>query len=184
MLTVVACLGLAQGAQAATMVSGAITTNTTWSLAQSPYQVAADVSVENGATLNIEAGVVVNFDAAKNLTVTSGALVARGTAGQPIVFTSSLDTAGNTPAPGDWGQIRFLDGTNDTATILEHAQILYGHGIDVQSASPTFNHLDIINNLGSAIAIDLNSSPKGLGNQASSNTLNGVSVPAGDVLGA
>ncbi|HXU92410.1 MAG TPA: IPT/TIG domain-containing protein, partial [Gallionella sp.] len=138
---------------------------------------------ENGATLNIEAGVVVNFDAAKNLSVTNGALVVRGTAGQPIVFTSTLDTAGSTPASGDWGQIRFLDGTNDTATVIEHAQVRYGHGIDVQSASPTFNYLDIRNSLGAAIAIDLSSSPKGLGNQASGNTLNGVSVPAGDVLG-
>lgn len=183
LLTVIAC-GAPLGAQAATAVSGAISANTTWTLAQSPYHVTADVSIENGATLNIEAGVVVNFDAAKNITVTSGALSARGTAGQPIVFTSTFDAAGSTPAPGDWGQIRLLNGTNDTATIIEHAQIRYGHGIDVQSASPAFNYLDIRNNLGSAITIDLDSSPTGVGNQASGNTLNGVSVPAGDVLGS
>jgi hypothetical protein len=184
LLAIVAYFGAATGAHAATAVSGVIGANTTWTLAQSPYQVTADVSVENGATLAIEPGVVVTFDAAKNLIVTNGALSARGTAGQPIVFTSTLDAAGSTPAPGDWGQIRFLDGTNDTATIIEHAQVRYGHGIDIQSAAPTFNYLQIANNLGSAIAIDLASSPKGIGNQASGNTLNGVSVPAGDVLGA
>lgn len=184
LLAIVAYFGAATGTHAATAVSGAISANTTWTLAQSPYQVTADVSVENGATLSIEAGVVVNFDLAKNLTVTSGALSARGTAGQPIVFTSTLDTAGNMHAPGDWGQVRFLNGTNDTATIIEHAKIRYGHGIDVQSASPTFNYLDIRNNLGAAINIDLDSSPKGAGNQADGNTINGVSVPSGDVMGS
>ena len=184
LLIVVAYLSVAQGTQAATAVSGAITADTTWSLAQSPYQVTADVSVDNGATLTIEAGVVVSFDTAKNLTVTNGALSARGTAGQPITFTSSLDTTGAVPAAGDWGQIRFLNATNDSTTVIEHTQIRYGQGITVQAASPTFNYLQIANNLGSAISIDLNSSPKGIGNQASGNTLNGVSVPPGDVLGS
>lgn len=184
LLTIVAFFYLAQGAQAATTVSGAITANTTWTLAQSPYQVTADVSVLNGATLSIEAGVVVSFDAATNLSITSGALSARGTAGQPIVFTSTPDTTGGVPAPGDWGQIRFQIGTNSASTILEYAQIRYGQGINVQAASPTFNYLQLSNNLGSAISIDLNSSPKGIGNQATGNTFNGISVPAGDVLGS
>lgn len=183
LLTLVAYLGVATGAQAATPVSGAITANTTWTLAQSPYQVTADISVANGATLTIEAGVVVNFDATGNLTVTSGTLIARGTAGQPITFTSARDVAGSTPAPGDWGQIRFLNGTNDSATIIEHALIRYGKGIVVQTASPTFNYLQVTNNLGSAISVDLNSSPKGIGNQAGGNTINGINVPAGDVVG-
>ncbi len=182
LLIVIAYLSVIQITQAATTVSGAITANTTWSLAQSPYQVTADISVENGATLTIEAGVVISFDAATNLTITSGALNARGTAGQPITFTSTPDASGGIPAPGDWGQIRFLIGTNSASTILEYAQIRYGQGINVQAASPTFNYLLITNNLGSAISIDLNSSPKGIGNQATGNTLNGISVPAGDVL--
>lgn len=184
LLAVVAFLGMTQGTQAATGVSGVIIANTTWSLAQSPYQVTADISVESGATLTVEAGVVITFDAAKNLTITNGALSARGTAGQPIIFTSTLDTTGSLPVPGDWGLIRFLDGTIDSASILEHAQIRFGRGISVQAASPTFNYLRITNNLGSAISIDLNSSPKGIGNQATGNGLNGISVPAGDVLGS
>jgi len=172
-----------QSAQAATLVSGAVTTNTTWTLAQSPYQVTADVVIQNGAILTINPGVTVLFDAGKNLTVGIGALNARGTAGQPITFTSSLDQAGSTPAAGDWGQIRILDASNDSTTLIEHADIRYGKGISVESASPTFNYLKLSSNLGAAISIDLASSPKGIGNQATGNTLNGVSVPAGDVLG-
>lgn len=184
LLAVIAYFSLTQGVQAATIVSGAITANTTWSLAQSPYEVTADVSVGSGATLTIEAGVVVYFDAGANLIVTNGSLSARGTAGLPVTFTSILDTAGGSPIPGSWGQIRFLDGTNDSATIMEYAQIRFGQGISVQAASPTFNYLQITQNLGSAISIDLNSSPHGVGNQSSGNSLNGVSVPPGDVLGS
>ncbi len=183
LLIVTAYLSMVQTTQAATMVSGVISTNTVWTLAQSPYQATADISIENGATLTIEPGVVVTFDTAINLTLANGALVARGTAGQPITFTSSLDQAGSTPAAGDWGSLKFLNGTNDTTTVIEHAEIRYGQGITVQSASPTFNYLKLSNNLGAAISIDLASSPKGVGNQATGNTLNGVSVPAGDVLG-
>ena len=183
LLLIIACFGIAQSALAATLVSGAVTTNTSWTLAQSPYQVTADVVIQNGAMLTIDPGVTVGFDSGTNLTIGVGALNVRGTAGQPILFTSSLEVAGSNPTAGDWGQIRFLDLTNDAASIIEHAGIRYGHGITIQSASPTFNYLQIDSNLGAAISIDLNSSPKGIGNQASGNTLNGISVPPGDVLG-
>ena len=183
LLAIIGYFGVEQGTQAATVVSGVIVSNTTWSLAQSPYQVTADVSVENGATLAIEAGVVISIDTGKNITVTNGELNAHGTVNQPIIFTSTLDTTGGTPAPGDWGKIRFLNGTNDTTTIMEYAQIRYGRGVSVEAASPTFNYLQINQNLGPAINIDLNSSPQGIGNQATGNSLNGISVPAGDLLG-
>lgn len=183
LLIVTALMGMTQFAHSATNVSGTISTNTIWSLALSPYQVTADVIISNGSTLTIEAGVVVAFDANTSLTIGNGALSARGTAGQPIILTSALETTAGSPAPGDWGQIRFLDASNDTATILEYAQIRYGQGLSVQAAAPTFNYLQITQNLGSAISIDLNSSPKGTGNQAIGNTLNGISVPAGDLVG-
>ena len=182
-LVIFAYCYLMANTQAATLVSGSISTSTTWTLALSPYQVTADVTIDNGATLSIEAGTVIYFDGGKSLAVTSGALSARGTAGQPIIFTSAFDITGGVPAAGNWGQIRFLDGTNDNATIVEHALIRFGQGVSVQAASPTFNSLQISQNLGAAISIDLNSSPKGVGNQATGNTLNGISVPAGDLLG-
>jgi hypothetical protein len=184
LLIVTALMGMTQFAHSATNVSGTISSNTIWSLALSPYQVTADVTISNGSTLTIEAGVVVAFDANTSLTIGNGTLSARGTAGQPIILTSVLEITAGAPAPGDWGQVRFLDASNDSATILEYAQIRYGQGISVQAAAPTFNHLQITQNQGSAISIDLNSSPKGTGNQATGNTLNGISVPAGDLVGS
>ncbi len=173
---------LSSGLQAATSVSGPITADTVWSVAQSPYQVTSDVSVENSATLTIEPGVTVYFGPGTSLIVNVGALKARGTAVSAIVFTSTKESVALTPAPGDWGQLRFLPGTFDATTVLEYVQVRFGQGISIQSASPTLNYLTITNNSGPAISMDLASSPVGIGNQASGNTLNGVVVPAGDIL--
>ena len=170
-------------ANAATSVSGPITVNTVWTAAQGPYNVTGDVLVQSSAVLTIEPGVTVYFASGTNLTIAAGSLVARGTSIAPIVITSDKDVSAGTPAPGDWGQIRFLDGTNDAGTILEYAQVRYGSGITLSSASPTLNYLNIAKNNGAAIAMDLKSSPAGVGNQASGNTVNGIEVPAGDISG-
>jgi len=45
--------------QAQTKVSGNITTNTTWTRAGSPYNLTSNVIVDNGSTLTIEPGAVV-----------------------------------------------------------------------------------------------------------------------------
>lgn len=177
-------LCLSASAQAATSVSGPITTNTVWSAAQSPYEVTSDVTVDNTATLTIEPGVTVYMDPSTNLVVNSGALRAIGTSAQPIVFTSVADNGTGTPAAGNWGSLRFLNGTNDGTTLLEHAEVRYGQGVVITSASPTLNYVKIMNNSGPAISIDLNSSPGGIGLQASGNGLNGVLVPAGEITAA
>lgn len=148
-----------------------------------PYDVAADVSVENGATLTIEPGVTVFFHPGTNLTVIQGALRAVGTVAAPIVLTAISDNPPATAAPGDWGQLRFLDGTVDATTVVEHASIRFGQGIGIQSAAPTLNHLTLTDNAGPAISTDLNSSPIGVGIEATGNGLNGISVPAGTIAG-
>ncbi len=177
-------LCLSTGTHAATNVLGSITANTTWSAAQSPYQVTSDVTIDNTATLTIEPGVTVYMDPGANLTVNSGALRAIGTPTQPIIFTSTTDNGAGAPAAGDWGSLRFLGGTNDGSTVLERAEVRYGQGIVIQSASPTLNYVKILNNSGPAISIDLNSSPGGIGLQATGNGLNGVLVPAGEITAA
>ena len=95
--------GYLQSAIADTEVSGHITSDTTWTVVGGPYIVMGTVQVLEGATLTIDPGVTVKFNEGLSLNI-GGELVARGTATDTILFTSSNAT----PQPGDWGSIRFV----------------------------------------------------------------------------
>ena len=71
--------------QAQTNVSGNITTNTTWTKAASPYNLTSNVIVDNGATLTIEPGVVVEAKGHIYLSVL-GKIIAVGTETDSIYF--------------------------------------------------------------------------------------------------
>ena len=70
-----------------TNVSGVISSNTTWTLANSPYIVTGHLIVNEGVILTIEAGVSVQFQSGKMLQV-NGSVIAIGTANNMITFTS------------------------------------------------------------------------------------------------
>lgn len=164
---------------AATNVSGTLTTPTVWSLAQSPINLQGDVVLDSGAALTIEPGVQVHMQAASSFTLRRGSLQAVGTAAQPIVITS----ANATPAPGDWGQWRFLEGTNSAQTTLDNVRIEYGSGLVVEKSSPTLNRVTMNYHKGPAIRTDLESSPVGQGLSATGNEVNAIAVPAGSIQG-
>ena len=96
-----------------------IVTNTTWYKVNSPYIISSEVEVAATATLTIEAGVVVKFKSGKSLSV-AGHLVAQGTSGDPIIFTSD----NSSKAAGDWGGLRF----RGTATSTLYGAQLYLKG--------------------------------------------------------
>jgi hypothetical protein len=81
------------------------------------------------AALIIEPGVELRFIRAGRFAVMSldgtalGALIAVGTAGMPIIFTSAVDA----PAPGDWEGMWF-DGTQDSQTRLDYVEVNYAGG--------------------------------------------------------
>ena len=75
-----------------TYVSGAITEDTTWTLAGSPYIVTGNVLVMEGVTLTIEPGVVVKFNSGLALQV-DGQLIARGAIIVVAVLLSRLQQA-------------------------------------------------------------------------------------------
>ena len=170
-----------QASAQGTTVSGIISATTTWTTAASPYRISADLSVAPGVTLTMQPGVTIVFNAGVNFTI-NGGVIAKVAAGQPIIFTSAKDLAGQTPAPGDWGQIRIINGSNILSD-FDGVEFRYGSGLVISGASPLLNRIAIRNMAGPAITVDLAASPRGVDISASGNTLNGVSVPAGDISG-
>ena len=85
-------------------VGGTIGQDTIWT-SDDVYLVTSNITVSAGITLTIEAGTVVKFNSGRQLNVSSGALVAKGAAGNEIVFTSYRDDEYG----GDWeGRCRFV----------------------------------------------------------------------------
>ena len=80
-----------------TNVNGGLFSDTTWNIDGSPYVVTADVALFPGHTLTIEPGVIVKFNSGTKLIV-RGTLLASGSSGSEITFTSSM----NSPTKGSW----------------------------------------------------------------------------------
>jgi len=117
-------------------VGGPIDTDTTWTLAGSPYIVVSPVLVMEGVTLTIEPGVTVKFNSHKAIQV-DGELIAIGTVENPITFTSNVGTN-----PGDWDYIVFadtsvdavydVDGNYVSGSILKYVIIEYAGGASLE----------------------------------------------------
>jgi hypothetical protein len=140
--------------RADTQVGGPIISDTTWTVANSPYIVVESVEVWEGVTLTIEPGVTIKFNSEKKLQV-SGELIAQGTAGNLITFTSNQSIS----APGDWGNIEFTNtaitttvdfaGNYISGSILKYCVVEYA-GFDSKSAidahSLLIDHCTVRNN--------------------------------------
>lgn len=135
-------------AQAVTPVSGNITTDTTWTLANSPYEVTDLLTVRENATLTIDPGVQVRVAEMTHIQV-YGSLVAHGTESAPIRFS------GTTAQSGWWYGISVSYTAADPAAvsfdhvIVEHAGYSnmesYG-ALDVGTANAEIRHSLFQNN--------------------------------------
>ena len=140
-----------------TLVSGTINSNTTWTLANSPYVVTNKVTVADGITLTIEPGVVIKHDANDftDIMTVNGTLLAQGTSTEPIIFTDIADDqfGGDTndngsatgPHPGDWLGIQ-IQASSEGTSRLEYCHFRFGGkgglglaAVRISGAAPTIN---------------------------------------------
>jgi hypothetical protein len=128
-------LGRPDAARAATRLSmTTLTSNTTWTLAGSPYILDGNVTVAAGVTLTVDPGVVVKLNGTSRQLRVTGTLKALGSASAPITFTSYQDdTAGGdstgdgaatSGAPGQWYSIYVASGASGTE--LKYVNVRYG----------------------------------------------------------
>jgi len=112
LMTVMACAG---GAARATDVTANILTDTTWTVAGSPWVIKRNVQVRLGATLTIEPGATVAFDGFYRLetdnTKPAPSIVALGTDDNRITFTSNLPS----PTVGSWNMVAVVDTSSSSA---------------------------------------------------------------------
>jgi hypothetical protein len=121
----------ANNVQAETHISSInITVDTTWDQTGSPYVINGYLSINPGATLTIEPGVIIKLTwAAINV---GGKIIVQGTENNPVVFTSINDdsrggktveeSTGN-PQAGDWRGITVYNGG---ILSLDYSVINYG----------------------------------------------------------
>ncbi len=124
-----------------TEVSGTISEDTTWTMADSPYRLTGNVTVSRGVTLTIEPGVHV-LSAGNYKIRVEGALHAEGTDQQHIVFDYEDDTTNRSA----WRGIELYDCSG--ASQVTYAEIRHAYRAisaqDIDSAvRPSFSHLQI-----------------------------------------
>jgi len=115
---------------AQTNVSGTISSNATWTLANSPYIVTSNLTVASGVTLTIDQDVVVKFN--DNIS-----MIVNGT----VNATGATFTASNaSPVAGTIGTFRIgtTSGSVDGAGTFTNCQFLYFQSVKLERGSASF----------------------------------------------
>lgn len=115
-------------AQAATNVTGVISSDTTWTKGSSPYNPTGPILVSKGVTLTIEAGVTVNDFYIQ----VDGTLIARGNSTDPIHLNRA--TIFFTEFSNSWNE------QSGSGSIIENAILNLNPYIDINNTSPKINN--------------------------------------------
>jgi parallel beta-helix repeat protein len=135
------------GRDAIGVFGGDVNRSGSWGKDNLPYTLVQDTYIAGGRALTIQPGVVVQFQNSDTAMYVDGTLVARGTAGAAIRFTSDETQK----APGQWEAIIIRSGSG-TNSVLEHCIVesaaasgFSDEAIRLESSSPTLRNCTISN---------------------------------------
>lgn len=145
---VLIALFINNNATAQTNVSGGIHSNTTWTLANSPFHITGTIVVFPGNKLTIEPGVKVIFDGNYDLEI-RGELVANGSSSANIHFCGKMIVVGSDTSYVLWNRIFTEDNNNGRASfsycVFKDA---YSAVVDLLTSNPINNCIFEYNTFG------------------------------------
>jgi hypothetical protein len=117
----------------------------------SPYTIQGGLTIDGGATLHVMPGVVVRFaPGAEGILVKDGAVVARGSAGERIVFTSGSER----PRAGDFKSALQIRAKRGQTSTLEHVVIEQASvGVRVEGGGLEALRIDVTGNQQAGIEV-------------------------------
>ena len=119
-----------------TVIAENIHTDTVWTLAESPYEVTREITVDAGSSLTVEPGVAIQFHPSARLRI-RGQLVAEGRPDARIRFE---------PIPGGdvWGGLKFDETSRDNRVTFADMDAGFGQGeaIDVDHSRLFLDNLE------------------------------------------
>ncbi len=153
-MIVVALVSGVPAVNAVTYVGTDIVTDTTWTLANSPYRLTKSIGVAWGVTLTLEPGVKVDFDRWELLV--SGTLLARGASDNKIVFysASSYETSIG---------VTLTYTSKGTVSVIENA-VFSGTGLTIEGSSANISNNYFANYWDIALKVRIVASPSILNN--------------------
>ena len=150
--------GSGNGTNAIEVRGGAMTSSHTWIPQDFYFNITSTINVYNSAIWTISPGSLVKLHGDIILWIGlsgTATLIADGTSGNPITFTSNASS----PAAGDWDGIYFGASTTGSTT-MHYCTVEYGGDFNIScaSASPTIQHCIIRNSGGDLAGVGITTS--------------------------